>query len=238
MMHHDMGTGNVHNMEGHGLHDMGMHGAHDMKDRGNMESMGGMHDMHSMHHASGDAPGMCTMNMIWNSDVKGMCIVHRAWHVRTERQFLFACAMVCLLAFLYEWLKLMPRSLDAAISHAEAVRSGAHMYRESDDVPTRTRAAQRRVMPLAQTDVLEGESGKRAAVLRLIPSLLHTPSRLRVVSTCLYGAQVALSCFLMLVMMTYNAWLIAAIVVGAMLGAAYSYNARQALPAEHAALCH
>ena len=49
------------------------------------------------------------------------------------------------------------------------------------------------------------------------------------------GAQVALSCFLMLVMMTYNAWLLGAIVLGAMAGA---YYAQERGTNAHAALCH
>ena len=51
----------------------------------------------------------------------------------------------------------------------------------------------------------------------------------------MYGAQVALSCFLMLVMMTYNAWLLGAIVLGAMAGA---YYAQERGTNAHAALCH
>lgn len=52
---------------------------------------------------------------------------------------------------------------------------------------------------------------------------MQTPTRLHSVRSLLYGVQVSIACFLMLVMMTYNSWLIGAIVAGAVLGA-FLYN--------------
>ena len=92
-------------------------------------------------------------------------------------------------------------------------------------------------MPLVLDDALEGDVSKHSLILRVMPRTLQTPARLRMVSTVLYGAQVSLSCFLMLVMMTYNAWLLGALVIGAMIGASYTRHARTAI-GESGAVCH
>ncbi|WFD20064.1 copper transpport protein [Malassezia caprae] len=170
------------------------------------------------------------MSMIWNTDTRGMCIVHRAWHVKTEKQFVASLLAVFAVAMCYEVLKLYVKQLEVAIAHTQ----GAHGLRRRDDSP-RGRATPRRVMPLTSEDVLEGDSNKRPAILSRMPHALRTPARLRLVRSGMYGVQVALSCFLMLVMMTYNAWLLGAIVVGAMAGA---YYAQEQNTGSHAALCH
>ena len=210
MMHHDMAG-----MDGHAGHDMSMHEVH-------------------QGHGSMD---MCRMAMVWNTDTKGICVVFKSWHVRTERQMLVSCMLVCLFSFAYEWLKLTLRRVDEAVAHTEAVHNGTLLYRGSDDVPTRTRSGPRRVMPLVLDDALEGDVSKHSLILRVMPRTLQTPARLRMVSTVLYGAQVSLSCFLMLVMMTYNAWLLGALVIGAMIGASYTRHARTAI-GESGAVCH
>ena len=173
----------------------------------------------------------CTMSMIWNTDTSGMCIVHRSWHVKTEKQFVVSLAVVFALAMGYEVLKLYLQHLEVAIAHTQGVHG--QRPRRDDSPPSRT--TPRRVMPLASSDVLEGDSPKRPALLSRLPRALQTPARLRLVRSGMYGAQVALSCFLMLVMMTYNAWLLGAIVLGAMAGA---YYAQERGTNAHAALCH
>lgn len=58
----------------------------------------------------------------------------------------------------------------------------------------------------------------RCALLLTRPAALSSPARLRLLRAVIYGVGVALSIFLMLVMMTYNAWFIGAIVAGAVVG--------------------
>jgi len=170
------------------------------------------------------------MSMTWNTDTSGMCIVYRSWHVKTEKQFVVSLFAVFAIAMGYEVLKLYLQHLEVAIVRTQ----GGRGVRPHDDSP-RGRTTPRRVMPLTNEDVLEGDSSKRSALLSRIPPALRTPARLRLMRSGLYGVQVALSCFLMLVMMTYNAWLIGAIVVGAMAGA---YYAQEQGTGSHAALCH
>lgn len=161
------------------------------------------------------------MAMVWNTSTKGMCIVHEAWHVRTEKGFVLSLLVVFALGVGYELLKLQGRLMELALVHTEEAQ-GVRLRRDGEEVSAwRARPMPRRVMPVAATDLGEADIGKRPIILSYVPTGLQTPSGLRVLHTILYGAQVALSCFLMLVMMTYNAWLIGAIVAGAMAGALY-----------------
>ncbi|WFD23709.1 copper transpport protein [Malassezia equina] len=187
---------------------------------------------HQNHMEHGGAGAACTMSMIWNTDTRGMCIVFRSWHVKTENQFFLSLLVVFALAMVYEMLKLHLHHMELAIAHTD-VAHGRRSRR--DDDTGRGRATPRRVMPLANDDVLEGDCNKRPALLSRIPRVFQTPARLRLVRSGLYGAQVALSCFLMLIMMTYNGWLLGAIVLGAIVGA---YYAQQPGSEVHSALCH
>ena len=78
--------------------------------------------MHAMHRGDGSTD-MCHMAMVWNTDTKGMCVVFKSWHVRSERQMLVSCVLVCLFAFAYEWLKLALRRVDEAVAHTEAAHN-------------------------------------------------------------------------------------------------------------------
>lgn len=204
------------------------HGAmpcHDMPGMG--DHHGGMTHPGGMEHGSSHPP--CTMSMLWNTDTRGMCIVHPAWHVQSEKQFVASLLVVFALAAGFEILKLSLRHMEVAIVHTEAAQ-GLRLRR--DDDPARSRLLPRRVMPLTSQDALEGDN-KRPALLARLPAALHTPARLRLVRSGLYAIQVALSCFLMLIMMTYNAWLLGAIVAGAAVGAYYAWPGDS-----QASICH
>ncbi|KOS16308.1 ctr copper transporter [Malassezia pachydermatis] len=175
------------------------------------------HEGHTMPGHDAEAAA-CSMAMVWNTETKGMCIVHQAWHVQTEQGFAISLVLIFALGVGYEFLKLLGRQLEVAILHAETAH-GLRSRRDLDEATLiRSRPSTRRVMPLNTEDLLDLDVTKRPPILSYIPSSLHTPQGLRGVSSVIYGIQVALSCFLMLVMMTYNAWLIGAIVVGAMVG--------------------
>lgn len=214
---HDMGVHAGNSMSGHDGHDMG-----GMDHSSHLSAEMGSHKAHSSSHGLPN----CTMSMIWNADTSGMCIIHRAWNVRTEQQFFMSLLVVMLVSVAYEALKCLQRRLDVAVLHTEA----AHGCGNSQSSSRRSR----RIIPISYADVMdESEGVKRPAVLVYLPAALHTPARLRSVRSIAYGMQVALACFLMLVMMTYNAWLIAAIVIGAMIGSVYFAEA-----GETSTICH
>lgn len=81
----------------------------------------------------------------------------------------------------------------------------------------------------------------RATTLTHSPVQLRSVTRMRALRSLMYGGNVAISVFLMLVMMTYNAWLIGAIIAGAVCGSfifdSTSVSAEGLLPSK-GSVCH
>jgi len=166
------------------------------------------HSAHSMDHSGMDhsAPAaMCRMNMLWNTQIVDTCIVFRSWHVTSTASLIGSCIAIMALGVLYEYLRAFSKSLDTRIAlalvasgkgkrSASGVRSGRSSPEEDAGLMTG-----RRMFKIASTGT-------------------PVPFLLRVLRAVLYGATVFLSFFLMLVFMTYNAYLIFATVFGAALG--------------------
>lgn len=153
------------------------------------------------------------MDMTWNTSTRGMCIVFKSWRIQTAGSFVMSLAVVFAFGVAYEYLKQHVSQLDSCLMRR-------------DDTPSR----RREVLPKAR------DQSQMCAVANR-PVSAASPARLRALRAVAYGASVALSIFLMLVMMTYNAWFIAAVVAGA---AAGSYLCSRNGPPgiDKTALCH
>jgi len=159
------------------------------------------------HSAHGIAPAMvkCSMNMLWNTQIVDTCIVFRSWHVSSNASFVGSCIAIVALGVFYEYLRAFSKSLDTRIA-LSLVASG-----KGKRVASGTRSG--RSSPDEDANLLTGRR------MFKIPSTgTPVPFLLRVLRATLYGATVFLSFFLMLVFMTYNAYLIFATVFGAALG--------------------
>ncbi|WFD31320.1 copper transpport protein [Malassezia sp. CBS 17886] len=174
--------------------------------------------------------------MIWNSLTRGLCVVHPAWNIQSSQTFVFSLLLVFLLSAYYEHLKWTLRCVDAVLASVDpGTPVWARMKRGTEPLEgdaaaalaaarARTRAkGTRRVIPLTNADVSEDSdaadaSRERRVLPFFLPSSLQSPGRINAIRALLYGVQVAIACFLMLVMMTYNSWFISAIVAGAILG--------------------
>ncbi|KAJ6605130.1 Ctr copper transporter [Mycena sp. CBHHK59/15] len=134
----------------------------------------------------------CSMNMLWNTQIVDTCIVFRSWHVSSTVAFLFSCAVIMGFGVLYEGLRVLQKKLDTrvALELAASAPGGISLADDAADAGARKTARKGTPVPLL-------------------------PRTLRAV---LYGASVFLSFFLMLVFMTYNAYLILATVLGAAVG--------------------
>ncbi|KAF7315661.1 FAD-binding FR-type domain-containing protein [Mycena indigotica] len=168
------------------------------------------HDHHHMmdhsEHDLATAMARCSMNMLWNTQIIDTCIVFRSWHVTSKAYFFGSCLAIVALGILYEYLRAFQKSLDTRIAIA-LVASGKGK--------TRARSGSRsgRSSPDEDAGLL---SGRR--MFKVAATGTPVPLLLRLVRAGLYGATVFLSFFLMLVFMTYNAYLILATVLGAALG--------------------
>ncbi|KAJ7772661.1 Ctr copper transporter family-domain-containing protein [Mycena maculata] len=169
------------------------------------------HSAHSMDHGGMEhgAPAAmvkCSMNMLWNTQIIDTCIVFRSWHVGSKAAFFGSCIAIVALGVLYEYLRAFSKSLDTRIALA-LVASGKGKRTTSGVRSGRSSPSEEDAALL---------TGRR--MFKIPANGTPVPFLLRVLRAALYGATVFLSFFLMLVFMTYNAYLIFATVFGAALG--------------------
>ncbi|EGO00171.1 hypothetical protein SERLA73DRAFT_180611 [Serpula lacrymans var. lacrymans S7.3] len=167
------------------------------------------HDMPGHDMPGHDMPGMgpkCSMSMLWNTNIIDTCIVFPQWHISSHTGFVLSCLVIVGLGVLYEYLRVFQRQVDRRI--ALSLGKGK----------SRARSSSGRNSPTNASDFEEAAllTGRRT----LKPSKIGTPVPpfARALRASLYGVSVFLSFFLMLVFMTYNAYLILAVVVGAVIG--------------------
>ncbi|TIB42004.1 hypothetical protein E3P86_00561 [Wallemia ichthyophaga] len=149
------------------------------------------------HHNHGDMDmdmGTCKMDMLWNWSITDRCVVFESWHITTFTSAIFSLLTITLLAVLFEWLRWRMRVADAAIAASLAIAYNVDVnFNEGGDVEENVTVNRR--------------AGK-----------LLVPKHQQIQRSLLYAVSAALSFFLMLVFMTYNAPLIAAVILGAGVG--------------------
>ncbi|RDB16712.1 Copper transport protein CTR2 [Hypsizygus marmoreus] len=161
-------------------------------------------------HGGHDMPmgPKCSLHMLWNTQIIDTCIVFPSWHISSTASFVVSCLLIVALGVLYEYLREFQKRYDVhlALSLASSGAKGK----------ARAGAGSGRSSP----DPAEEESGLLTGRRLLRASATGTPVPLssRVIRATLYGATVFLSFFLMLVFMTYNAYLIVSVVAGAAIG--------------------
>lgn len=182
---------------GHGGMD---HGGHGGMDHGNMPS--------------------CSMNMVWNWDTTNLCILTSSWRVTTPLSLYVSLVLIALAGVAYEWLRLYIRHLDARLSRSASL-SSQHRRRASLLLPTSNPASasssssgDRRSVSMSKRRSLSsaGASGGGGKERWVKP--LETSRRTQVWRSTLYATSIGISFVLMLIGMTFNAWVIAAIVTG------------------------
>jgi len=172
-----------------------------------MHAMGGGmdHDMPGMPdhggHGGGTAP-KCSMNMLWNTDIIDTCIVFPQWHISSNFDFILSFFAIVALGVFYEYLREFQRRADVKIARSlRGPTTGAGAA-----VSDRTVDPSEEDPLLTDCAVVKGRK------------IVAVPPFARIYRAALYGATIFLSFFLMLVFMTYNAYLILAVVLGASLG--------------------
>ncbi|KZT57797.1 Ctr-domain-containing protein [Calocera cornea HHB12733] len=154
------------------------------------------HD-HSMHSSAAAAPmRRCSMNMLWNTQVEGTCVVFRQWHIGNMGEFIGSFIAILLLGLLFEYLRVLQVKMEKRIA-ASMVRERGVEHAPGTESPGE------------EALLLARASRMGVAKVAIYP---------RIIRACLYASSTALSAFLMLVFMTYNAYLILAVVLGAGIG--------------------
>ncbi|THU85707.1 Ctr copper transporter [Dendrothele bispora CBS 962.96] len=155
-------------------------------------------------HGGHDMPmgPSCSMNMLWNTQIVDTCIVFPSWHIRSNADFVLSFFIIIALGVFYEYLRVIQKNVDQRI--ASSLTKGKRRERN---------ARSRSISPTEQVEA-QGLLSGGVKPAGSVP----VPPFYRVVRAVLYGLTVFLSFFLMLVFMTYNAYLILAVVVGAAIG--------------------
>lgn len=159
-----------------------------------------------MDHGAHNMAPRCSMHMLWNTQIIDTCVVFSQWHIRSNLQFVFSFFAIVALGMLYEYLRVFSRDFDKLIAMKMRIQSGRRtpLTASGHSSPERHGDAEER-------GLLNGLRVARNQGFAVPP--LH-----RVMRAVLYGASVGLSFFLMLVFMTYNAYLIFAVIFGAAVG--------------------
>ncbi|TFK53534.1 copper transporter [Heliocybe sulcata] len=155
-----------------------------------------------MDHGGHSMPMMCSMHMLWNTQIENTCVVFSQWHIYTKGQFLLSFIAIVALGVLYEWLREFQKTLDRRIALSLAQQGKGKGRLSGRSTP----------------DAEREETGLLSGRLALKKAGTPVPPLQRVLRAATYGLTVFLSFFLMLVFMTYNAYLILAVVLGAAAG--------------------
>lgn len=171
----------------------------------------GDHGGHGGHGGDGghDMPmgPKCNLHMLWNTQIEDTCVVFESWHISSRTALFISCVVIIGLGVLHEYLRLLQHRFD---QHVALVVSKGKIT-----VPASGRSSGRSTPERGGEDVslLNGRK-----IFRTSSSGIPVPIVFRLLRAGLYGASVFLSFFLMLVFMTYNAYLITATVLGAAVG--------------------
>lgn len=184
---------------------------HGGMDHGGMDHGGG--------HGGMDHGDMgCKMNMVWNTDTTNLCILTSSWRITSPLSLYFSLLLISFFAVVYEFLRLYIRRLDARIALTTSSPLAGHRRRASLLLPTSNPAG-------SSSGVAAAEGGRRGNAKRRSVSTsvrrderwitpLETRRRTQIWRSSLYAVSIGLSFGLMLISMTFNAWVIGAIVFG------------------------
>lgn len=159
----------------------------------------------------------CKMSMIFNTDIKNICIVFKWWHIRGWPSAVISLLAVVALGVAYEYLRtlassplLLPRRAAADIpllsdqdrdSDDEYSREYRRVDEQDDDDEGSTLAD----LESAVSSSVSAESGTRKPqgyLRRTIKTFIRQNAR--ILRALLYSIQVVYSFFIMLIAMTYN----------------------------------
>ncbi|KAG2132630.1 copper transporter [Suillus cothurnatus] len=157
-----------------------------------------------MDHSAHNMDERCYMNMLWNTQIINTCIVFKEWHIRSNFQFFLSFLAIVALGMLYEYLRVFSKDFDKRV----AVKSSG---RRTPLTASGRSSPERHGDDAEETGLLNGLRVTRKQGFAV-------PPLYRALRAVLYGASVGLSFFLMLVFMTYNAYLIFAVILGAAVG--------------------
>ncbi|KAJ1983193.1 copper transpport protein [Dimargaris cristalligena] len=178
--------------------------------------------------AIAEAEAGCGMMMYFNGQINGFYLLFSSWTIGTPASLALACLACFLMAVGYELFKHLVRRVTARV----AARCGRNPSLNSGpDMKSPCSAG-----GLDQSQAVElGHSGG-GSVNANSTHQLGWFDPLHLLRSFLYGLQVCYAFVVMLVVMTYNTYLVAAVCLGAMIGT-YLFGRDETVGSQSAA-CH
>ncbi|CAH7690835.1 Ctr copper transporter family-domain-containing protein [Phakopsora pachyrhizi] len=188
-----------------------------------------MDDHQHQHHHHHHQPGMvhstmessesirrCSMNMIFNTRPIGTCIVFRQFYVSGTTALISYLILLFLLAVGYEYLRLATSRFDKVTAIKLSLRPSpiGNGRRAS---PSSSSGVANRILS-SPTNSIENLNDYNPKIKALGWGKVCVPRDIQLTRSLFYVTNVAISFFLMLVVMTYNAQIIAAVLAGAFVG--------------------
>lgn len=144
--------------------------------------------------------------MLWNWNVKDACFLASGWQITNGGMMAASCIGVALLVVVLEVMRLMGKKLDALML-AQMQRRGKAVLAASLRTPDEDgRALRQSCRPEVTTS-----GPRRKIIMRVSPVQ-------QVLRAILYAGTFAIAYILMLILMSYNGYLICSVVIGAGLG--------------------
>uniref|UniRef100_A0A914CHC6 Copper transport protein n=1 Tax=Acrobeloides nanus TaxID=290746 RepID=A0A914CHC6_9BILA len=178
-----------------------------------------MHDHHSHHHhmAHGTTDQKTShghqMLMWFHSGYEEVILVD-SWRTKSYYDLFISCIIIFMMGALYEgfkWFRLYIQTYSVKNSAISLRISKEYMttglIKSTDNGNVYCKCVEKKVEQ-------DSDKGIRSQIGNLIKSI----ARLRVFHASLYGMQLILAYWLMLIVMTYNIWLTAAVILGAVCG--------------------
>ncbi|KAH8986000.1 Ctr copper transporter [Lactarius hatsudake] len=177
-------------------------------------------------HGGMDMGPKCSMHMLWNTQIQDTCIVFKQWHISSRFIFALSFLAIILISLGYEYIREYQRTVDRhialALSRSKTRGKGPVSGRSTPEQsgPDVEEAGLLSGSPKIPTWYVPVPVFLLLHYCNVVSSFPSTPVPLypRILRATLYGVQVFVSFFLMLVFMTYNAYLILAVVIGAGIG--------------------
>ncbi|KAG0147094.1 hypothetical protein CROQUDRAFT_656577 [Cronartium quercuum f. sp. fusiforme G11] len=167
------------------------------------------HDHSSNHHQDLDPTQIkrCHMNMIFNWDPTGTCIVFRQFYVSGTASLVMYMLLLFLLALGYEYMRLATTRFDSMTRIKLGLDSNSKRFAKRGT----SEPSGRRSPPSSSSSDNNLDFSKAWGKVAV-------PKHIQLTRSLFYVANIAVSFFLMLVVMTYNAQIIAAVLAGAFVG--------------------
>ncbi|ORY94811.1 Ctr copper transporter family-domain-containing protein [Syncephalastrum racemosum] len=176
---------------------------------------------HDGHHDMPDMPGMpdmpmCSMNMLFNWQVEDVCVVFEWWHIRTAAGLIASCLAVFAIAAGYEFLRAESAALDQKLQDATEKKRADNFAQDQE--------------------AADASTSENQGLLNAAPTAVKLSRQQEMIRSGVYAILVAISFWLMLVFMTYNGYLMIAVVLGA--GFGHYFFGQSRLKASRSIQCH